>query len=162
MFATYPVYKNVLIAVYMGLLYGGGLTILSDSTFLLLNLPEESNKELFDITQMGVASLIACFLYLSHLPTFHWSFLQDSLHQKRSNWKMSPSTLYWIGMLYPFLIQFATHTVYNPSSDLFLTKILYSIPTGIVLTGLTEVYGVFDTLRIEAIHDFQIRLGMSD
>ncbi len=145
------VLRALIISAYYGLLFGGSLTIVTDSELLISSHPK---KELFSTARFWVSSGAAMGLYLGFLPAFKWSFTHDLFRLQSSNWKMSLHTYIFHSFLYPLMVHLLSEILLLSTPSATLTRLILTPPSAMLLTLFAESSGFLNHLRQVYLEEF--------
>lgn len=147
----------VLIATYVGFIYGGVTVVGTDISLLLLNHPQ-SKPQIISNERFWISSAIASSLYLAFFPAFRWSFVQDSYRLPNSLWKMSVHTFYLLNVIYPLMIHTATEMMLQTKMSEVWIRLLLNLYVSSFLTLCFEGLGSCTVLRNIYLEDLIVFL----
>lgn len=144
------VFRALLISAYYGILFGGSLTIITDTELLISSHPK---NELFSTPRFWMSSGTAMLLYLAFFPSFKWSFTHDIFRLQSSNWKMSLHTYIFHSFLYPLMVHLLTEILLVTPPSITLNRLLLTPPSAMVLTLFAEGGGFLNHIRQLYLHE---------
>lgn len=148
----------VLIATYIGFVYGGATVVGTDITLILLSYPPQNKVNLISTDRFWISTAVASSLYLAFFPAFKWSFVQDAYRLPNSLWKMSLQTVYLVNILYPLMIHTATEMMLQTKMTEYFLRLIFNLYVSTFFTLCFEGLGGCTTLRNIYLQDLVIFL----
>jgi hypothetical protein len=148
----------VLIATYVGFVYGGATIVGTDIALILLEQTPPTKLHLISTERFWISTTVASSLYLAFCPAFRWSFVQDAFRLPNSTWKMRLHTLYLLNIIYPLMIHTATEMILKPKMTEYFVRLLFNLYVSAFFTFCLESLGGCTTLRNIYLQDLIVFL----
>ena len=142
--------RALIISGYYGILFGGSLTVVTDTELLMWSHPK---NELFSTPRFWISSGTAMMLYLAFFPSFKWSFTHDIFRLQSSTWKMSLHTYIFHSFLYPLMVHLLTEILLLSNPSTTFNRLLLTPPSAMFLTLFAEGSGFLNHIRQVYLHE---------
>jgi hypothetical protein len=155
-----PITKNMVIACYIGCLYGSALGFLVTYSHSFFNGTTVSSIELY--LRIYIMSLVASSWYIVGAPRLHLLYGNDQLSTLRTDWKLSTDMFLLTGVVYPYIIYSSADTILllTGFQDSTLQTHFHLIPpSGIILTSILEWSKFHHFLRNRFLEEYYDTIG---